>query len=358
MVAPAQAERPVALQREGPPPAPPVPSARGELLAGLVLLLALALGARALGRLVPEIPLAPLTLGLTLLVAPWLRARRVPGSLEPPHDVPLSVGMILLGVQFEPALLACLGPVAPLQLVLHWLLVALLFTLAARWARRPRRTLHLAALGLSGCGLSAVISAARADPKTTPAERDLAVAATLACGALGFVALPLIARALDLTPCALGSWAGLAMPTTAEAVLIGAAHSPTTLQIVGAWRLGVNLLQVVPILLWIRAHAPAAPGAPRGLLAVTQATVRRVPVFVWGLAVCGAFGFVGAFSPRERGVLSNVTSWAFLMALVGVGLRLKPRDLLRLGWRPVLACALAWAVAAALLLVATLPGPG
>jgi len=323
-----------------------------------VLLLLLAVAARGLGRLVPSVPLAPLTLGLTLLLAPLLRARRVPGSSEPPHEVPLSVGMILLGVQLEPALLACLGPWAPLRLVLHWTVVLLLFSLAARLWRLPRRTLHLAALGLSGCGLSAVVSAARADPSTRPAERDLALAATLTCGALGFVAMPYLAQALDLSSCALGTWAGLSMPTTAEAVLIGAAHGTTTLQIVGAWRLVVNLLQALPIVLWIRAHAPAPPGTPNRPLAVALGTVRRVPAFVWGLAVCGAFGFVGAFSAHERAVLSHVTSWAFLMALVGVGLRLKPRDLLRLGWKPVLACVLTWALASTLLLLAALPDAG
>jgi uncharacterized membrane protein YadS len=56
-----------------------------------------------------------------------------------------------------------------------------------------------------------------------------------------------------------------------------------------------------------------------------------------------------AFDAGERRVLSHVTSWAFLMALVGVGLRLQPRDLLRLGWRPVLACVLAWGAAVAAL---------
>jgi uncharacterized membrane protein YadS len=328
--------------------APPAIERGGSTLGGLALLLGVALLARLLGRLAPALPLAPLTLGLTLALAPWLRRWRAPGAADPPHDIPLSVGMILLGVQLDPTLLACLDASAPLLLALHWTTVALLFGAAARLAHLPRRTLHLVALGLSGCGLSAVMAAARADPSTRPAERDLAVAATLACGALGFVSLPLLAEALDLSPCALGAWAGLGMPTTAEAVLIGQAHGAQALTLVGAWRLIVNLLQAVPILLWIRAYATPAQAAPPRPLEVVLATARRVPAFVWGLALCGAFGFVGAFEPAERRVLANVTSWAFLMALVGVGLRLKPRDLLRLGWRPVLACVLAWCLAVAL----------
>lgn len=322
----------------------------GGLVAGLALLLAFALAARALGWLVPAVPLAPLTLLLTLGLAPLLRRWKLPGSADPPHDVPLSVGMILLGVQLEPGVLTCVGPWAPLRLALHAVSVALLFGLAARIARAAPRTLHLAALGLGGCGLSAVVAAARADPATRPAERDLAVAATLACGTLGFLAIPPLADALELEPCALGAWAGLALPTTAEAVLIGAAHGPRALQVVGAWRLLVNLAQVVPILLWIRRYAPPDPARARGPLAAALASVRRVPAFVWGLAALGAFGFVGAFEPHERAVLAHVTSWAFLMALVGVGLRLVPRDLARLGWRPVLACVLAWIATSALLL--------
>lgn len=331
------------------PRTPPGARAPAALPCGLALLLALALLARLLGRLLPALPLAPLTLGLTLALAPGLRRLRVPGAEDPPHDVPLSAGMILLGVQLDPTLLGCLGPSAPLLLLVHWAAVAWLFGAAARAFRLPSRTLHLAALGLSGCGLSAVMAAAKADPAARAEERDLAVAATLACGALGFVALPWLAHRTALPPCALGAWAGLGMPTTAEAVLIGAAHSAQALTLVGAWRLIVNLLQAVPILLWIRAYAPPASAATTGPGEVVLATVRRVPAFVWGLALCGAFGFVGAFAPAERAVLANVTSWAFLMALVGVGLRLRPRDLLRLGWRPVLACVLAWCLAVALL---------
>jgi uncharacterized membrane protein YadS len=314
-----------------------------------LLLLALAAAARLLGRHLTALPLAPLTLALTLSLAPWLRRRGVPGAADAPHDIPLSVGMILLGVQLDPTLLACLGSGAPLLLVVHWTAAALLFGAASRVARLPRRTLHLAALGLSGCGLSAVVAAAKADPSTRDEERDLAVAATLTCGALGFVALPWLADRLTFSPCALGAWAGLGMPTTAEAVLIGQAHGAEALTLVGAWRLIVNLLQAVPILLWIRAYATPAQASPPRPLDVLRTTVRRVPAFVWGLALCGAFGFVGAFEPAERRVLANVTSWAFLMALVGVGLRLKPRDLLRLGWRPVVACVLAWSLAVALL---------
>jgi uncharacterized membrane protein YadS len=313
-----------------------------------LLCVLLAVAGRGLARLLPHLPLAPLTLALAFVVGPVLRRWRVPGAETPPHEVPLSVGMILLGVQLAPGTLACLGAWAPARLLLHWAVVTLLFRLAARPAGLPERTTALVGVGLTGCGLSAVIAAARGDPRTRPEERALAVATTLACGALAFVTLPLVAERMGLDDCALAAWAGMALPTTAEAVLIGAARSPGALQSIGAWRLLVNLLQGLPIVLWLRRHGP--PVATQSRWESALETVRRVPIFVWGLAVLGVFGFVGAFSPRERAALSALTSWSFLTALAGVGLRLRVADLLRLGWRPVLVCVGTWALAAGLAL--------
>jgi uncharacterized membrane protein YadS len=251
-------------------------------------------------------------------------------------------------VQLAPGTLACVGAWAPVRLLLHWAVVTLLFRLAARPAGLPERTTALVGVGLTGCGLSAVVAAARGDPRTSPEERALAVAATLSCGAIAFVTLPLVGGWLRLEDCALAAWAGMALPTTAEAVLIGAARSPGALQSIGAWRLLVNLLPGLPIVLWLRRHGP--PTAARNARDAALETVRRVPAFVWGLAVLGAFGYAGAFDPAERSALSALTSWAFLTALAGVGLRLRLADLLRLGWRPLLACVTAWTLAAGLAL--------
>jgi uncharacterized membrane protein YadS len=317
----------------------------------------------SLHALVPAVPLPPLALalgvaaGVALARAPALRA------LRPAADVPLALGMVLLGAQCDRAALRAVGVTGLVLLVAHWFSAAAIVRAALRRAGEDERTASLAAVGLTGCGISAVLAAEAGDPRSPPRARTLAVAGVLVAGAAGFVVLPPLARALDLGPAELARLAGIALPTTAEAVLVGAAHSPEALRATGALRFAVNLLQWIPVLDHMRRHArrhaPRAAHAERAPVAASiarTATVvaRRVPAFVWGLALVAAFAAADGFDARERAVLANVVNWAFLAALAGVGCALRPAEIARLGWRPVLAATAGWAGAAALLCVAVL----
>ncbi|MCR9245984.1 MAG: YeiH family protein [bacterium] len=311
-------------------------------------LLAIAAGCRLVAS-ATGLPVATTTLLGSIAIG--VAARRCGTGLQLDFTLPLSCGMVLLGVQFVPARLAAVGPTAPLWLLGYWLLVAALFAFAVRARWFEARVGGILAVGIAGAGITAVRAAARADRSLPPDTLQLATAGILGAGALGFVATGEIARMLTLDAAATARWVGIAMPTTAEAVLVGAGHSPTAQQLTAAWRLLINVLQFVPIVGYLVLFVPDhdRPGRLR-VARTTVRAIRRVPLFVWALAVVGAFAFVETFTPAERAVLQNVTNWAFLMALAGIGFNTRPGDIARLGARRIVAMVLIWITATALLL--------
>lgn len=324
-------------------------------LRDLALLGAIAVAAWLVHRRVPSLPLPStalvlgVLLGSTFSLVPTLRA------VSPAPEVPLAVGMVLLGAQCDAQAIAIVGFVGIALLVAHWHVVGYAMRFALRLAGEEPRAASLVGVGLSGCGISAILAAQESDPSTSERARLLAVTSTLLVGAAGFLALPPAAAALGLDATEIARLAGIAMPTTAEAVLVGGAHSLAALRGTGAFRFAVNVLQWIPVLDHARRFAPAqSRDASRSLVRTASIALRRVPTFVWGLAVLALFATSGAFAAEERETLARVTNWAFLMALAGVGFATRPLSIAALGWRPLAAALLAWSVCAALLLAVIL----
>lgn len=320
-------------------------------LRDLALLAGIAVAAWLTHRRVPMLPLpsTALVLGVSLgsafSLVPALR------RWSPAPEVPLAVGMVLLGAQCDARAIAIVGVAGIALLVAHWYVVGFVMRSALRAAGEEPRAASLVGVGLSGCGISAILAAGESDPATSDRARMLAVASTLVVGAAGFLVLPHAAAALGLDATEIARWAGIAMPTTAEAVLVGGSHSAVALRGTGAFRFAVNLLQWIPVLEHARRFAPTRPADASSSLARTASiAVRRVPAFVWGLGVVAWLAISGAFAADERETLARVTNWAFLMALAGVGFATRPLAILALGWRPLAAALLAWALCASLLL--------
>ena len=322
-----------------------------RLALGVLALLGLAVLAKGVHAFVGTVPLPLFTLAFSMSVGGLIRRHPAGHAWEPPLALPLSIGMILLGVQFDAALLEVVGPLDLARLGLHWLIIGLIFFAVARMRLLEPRTAGLLAVGLSGCGITASLAAADGDPDAQREQRAGAVALTLLCGSLGFALMPPIARSLGMEAPMLARWAGLAMPTTAESVLIGAAHSPAAMQQVGAYRFFVNVLQWIPIVVYLRLFTSRRDGPRREgrALGAFTSTVRSVPAFVWGLSFFGVFGFLGSFDGREREAVGHATNWAFLASLVGIGIAMRPGSLVVLGIGATITGALAWSLGAALL---------
>lgn len=322
----------------------------------LGLLLTIAVASWWLYRRTGWLPLPTQTLLAAMLLAPLFARLPVLRRHRPAPEVPLTVGMVLLGAQVDAEALRSVG-VAGLGLFLLHLPIV-------RWCVRvPLQRLgvspaaaSLVAVGVGGGSLSAVLAAEAAAPCSDERARPLAITATLLAGAVGFLALPQVASAcgLDATTCA--RWAGITMATTAEAVLVGAEHSPAAMRATGAMRFLVNLLLWLPVLVHLRGC-----GAPRRHrrppLQAAWWAVRSVPGFVYGLGLLALVTLGGGLAAAEQQALGRATNWAFLMVLAGVGLSIRTSTLRQIGLRPLLAALLGWAAATVLALGCVLALP-
>ncbi len=317
----------------------------------LALLLAVAVGSWWLQRSTGWLPLPTQTLLVGMLFGHLCRRVAMLQNYRPAAEVPLTVGMVLLGAQVDADALRAIGLAGLLLLLLHQTVVGWCVRTPLRFVGVSPRTASLVAVGVGGGSLSAVLAAEGASMRPDDVARQQAITSTLFVGAIGYLTLPALVGALDLDAAQCARWAGITMPTTAEAVLVAANHSPEALRATGAMRFLVSLLLWIPVLAHLRRIEPASRGDAPHLAHTVWLAVRRVPGFVFGLGLLAAITLLGGVMPNEQAALARATNWAFLMVLAGVGMTTRLRSLQQLGLRPLLAATLGWAAAATLTLL-------
>ena len=115
------------------------------------------------------------------------------------------------------------------------------------------------------------------------------------------------------------------------------------------WRLQSRLLAplVLGVVLWRRRcnTTPAAAGAKR---------TSPIPVFILGFLACVAIGSTGLVPAPALAAAQQLDIALLTAALVGLGLGVSARHIIRLGWRPMALGAGAWMAAALSSLAAVL----
>ena len=313
------------------------------LLAGTLTLIVLALIAKLAHVLAPQVPGAVWALGFGILAGMGsARVRAVPAL---PYQVPLTVGLILLGAQLDPSLFGRIGWAGLTGVGAVWLGVPLLLWVTARLGLLTPRLAGLLALGLIGCGVTAITGAAQSDRKAAGVSAVYATLVVLLTGAIGLVAYPALGEAVGLDASRFGAFAGITLANSAEAVATAALHSDGAMGIAAGYKLLVNALQGLPIVVYLWLFGPKVERG-QGTGAV-RTIFQRVPYFVWGFAAVAVASALGAFTADERVQLAHLTRYAFFIALVGVGFRTRLDVIRRIGVRPVLIGVVVWALVAA-----------
>ncbi|MBZ0135282.1 MAG: YeiH family protein [Planctomycetes bacterium] len=312
-------------------------------LPGALALLTLALLALLTHRLAPQVPGAVWALGFGVLAGSAGARRELPSL---PYHLPLTVGLILMGAQLHQSLFAHIGVPGLLAVGALWFSVATSFWLMARTGLLTPRLAGLFTLGLIGCGVSAIAGAAQQDHKAEGAPTAYATLAVLLSGAAGLLVYPLIGIAAGLDAQQFGALAGITIANSAEAVATAATHSDDALGVAAGYKLLVNTLQGVPILVYLWRFAPKGDATP-GVATILQ----RVPFFVWGFVGVAVAASIGLFSESERASLGGLTRLAFFIALIGVGYHTRLDVIRRIGLRPILIGLAVWALAAAAVLI-------
>ena len=329
-------------------PAPPAapgterqPGSHAAVLPGLAFCAVGMAVSLVLGWLIPGV--SPLLIAIVVgaLIANVVRLPRVlaPGIAVATKRV-LRVGIVLLGLSVSLQDIAGLG-FGMIAVVVAVVGVGILTTV---WIGGlmgvPRAQRLLIACGFSICGAAAV---AAVEGVTDSEDEDVATAVGLVVlyGSLMIPGIPLLSGVLGLTEHQAGLWAGGSIHEVAQVVAAGgtigsAALAPAVL---------VKLTRVVmlaPIMTIVGIRARRSGTAARN-----GKRPPIVPLFVVGFVLAVLVASSGVLPEPVMGALGTLETWCLSMAMFALGLGVKAKELVRVGFKPVLLGAISTVVVAA-----------
>lgn len=310
-----------------------VAAARPNPLPGLVLAVAVTIGAFGLHRLPGLAVLSPMILAILIGIAAN-NLVRIPAACEPglawAMRPLLRTGIVLLGLQITPARLVGLG-FAGFAVVAATLVATFFFTV---WVGRRlglRRDLaDLIAAGSSICGASAVIAM---NGVGNGSREDVAhaVATVTLFGTLSMFLFPVLGDLLGLAPHAYGLWTGSAIHEIAQVVAAGFQRGTEAGEFATVAKLA-RVALLAPLVLGIGALRGRSSTGPRAPL----------PWFVLGFLALVGFGGLVDIGPAATRVSAEVTTLVLTTALGAMGLSVDLRRLAGEGWRPLATGAASW----------------
>jgi uncharacterized integral membrane protein (TIGR00698 family) len=238
--------------------------------------------------------------------------------------------------------------------------------LVGRALNIPRRLTALIGIGTAICGNSAIIATA---PLIEAKEEEVsfAVAMITLFGLIAVIVYPMIGHAFAFTDSVFGLWTGVAVNDTSQVVATATAYSSRALNIATVVKLTRNVL-LGPVMIMMGVLYARA----------THHTAKKIsmrPVIPWFviafivMSIVRTLGIAAGIFPQSVDAPGNlatsamwlkfaddVSKFAILCALAGIGLSTNLASLRRVGWRPfalALSVALALAVTSLLLILIT-----
>ena len=242
----------------------------------------------------------------------------------------LRVGIALLGLRITAGQVAALGW-EPALLVLGSVTATITVGIvAARVMGFDWRFGLLTGGATAICGASAALALSAALPKHPLKDRAtlFTVIGVSMLSTLAMVAYPLVARALGLPEVQAGVFLGATIHDVAQ--VVGAGYSISTpvgdsATLVKLMRVAMLLpVIVVATLLTRDRSAPAGKRPP------------LLPGFALAFAVLVAINSTGWVPPAVQTAGADISRWCLLMAIAGIGMKTQMRELVKVGWRPVL----------------------
>ncbi len=243
----------------------------------------------------------------------------------------LRLGIILLGARLSLAAIIAIGLDA-LGLVIACMTLALAVALlAGRLFGLPPRLALLIGVGTAVCGNTAIVATAPVI-KAEDREVSYAVATITLFGTLAVFASPLIGRALGLSDVDFGTWAGVAVNDTSQVVAASSAYSPQARDVATVVKLIRNALMaplIVLIAWWWQRRAETGD--------VSGGIRKAVPLFVLGFIALALLRTVGIIDSGLAALLDELARACILVALAGVGLSTRLREMRAIGPAPLYA---------------------
>ena len=298
-----------------------------QVLPGFVVLGALGLLARGVGRVTPVSPfVVAIGIGVAVTAVVDLPTWARPGADR--YKLLLEIGIVLLGAGLTLAQVLDTGPVVVGLAAGVVLLGIVAGESIGRVAGIDRTTRSLLSAGASVCGVSAVLAVA-GSIGADDADITYAAGTVLLFDAATLVVFPAVGVALDLSDPVFGVWAGLSLFSTGPAAAVGFAVS----DVAGRWATVTKLVRntfIGVLAVGYAVHHAAGDGHP-------QATEiwYRFPKFLVGFLAVVLIANAGLLDAGARASLGAVSDWLFTLAFVGLGMDLNPRRLRATGIAPI-----------------------
>lgn len=323
---------------------------------GLTVAVLVAIAATQLGHTVAVIgaPVFGIALGIVLGAAITPSDRLRPGLAVASSPV-LRASIVLLGATLSLTQIVRVGA-GSLPVMLGTLAIALAGAfILGRLLNVRGDTQTLIGVGTGICGASA-IAAATAVLKPTGTHVAYAIGTIFTFNIVAVLTFPMIGHLLGLGPQAFGLWAGTAINDTSSVVAAGYAFSAAA----GPYALVIKLtrtLTLIPIIIVLailKARRDARGITSPGGRAAGESRLRWrdlpwskiVPLFLIGFIAASTLDTVGLIRSSWHPALLDAGTFLITVALAGIGLSLRVRDIRATGARPLLLGALLWVLVA------------
>ncbi len=341
------------------PFSPPTSTTLRSLPRGLLLTAALALVATLAARLPGLATLGPLGIAMLLGVA-WrstagLGHALVPGTTFAARTL-LRVGVVLLGVRLDFALLVHAGP----RVLLLDLLVVVIGTLAME---RFGKLLGLGrgvrlglALGSCICGAAAIAAAA---PIIRASDDDVSVSVGIVSllGTVGVVGFAVLAPLLGMSVQRYGLMTGSTLHEVAQVLAAGAAHGGRALDLATITKL-TRVALLAPTLLVVGTVLRRRDAADAAGAAGASRRPPLLPGFLVGFLVLGALRSLGFVPAPLVPAIQTGSTVLMTAAMAGIGLAVDLRVVRRIGAPAVVLAVAGFALTLTIATLGTLGLPG
>lgn len=244
----------------------------------------------------------------------------------------LRFAVALLGAHITFSQIAQLGwwPIAVVGLATP--LTILFGVVSARLFRRGAAEGVLFGGSVGICGTTAAMAIASVLPRTQENQRAtlLAVVGVTALSTLAMIFYPMLAAGLNLDWRQTGILMGASIHNIPQAVAAGYVVSPQAGDIATYVKLvRITLLAPMIVLCSLVFRSSVRESNQSGKSHV-------LPLFLYGFAALLIVNSVGAIPEKVGNVLNDISRWCMVVAIAAVGLKTSYRELVGLGWRPVL----------------------
>ena len=306
-----------------------------KLVPGVLLLLGMGELSRWIAAGIPHVSHLIVAIVLGLLLANTVD---VPSLLERgiqrTYKLWLETGIVVLGARVVISDITQVGPQLVAVVCGYLLFTVLLTEFLARRFRIDRKLGSCLASGTSVCGVSAII-ATGAGIDVDRRHLAVATAIVLLFDVATVVGYPLLATLFGIPDVIYGTWAGLSMFSTGTSVAAGFAHS----DVAGQWATVVKMSRNAFIGVWALLYTMyyLNPGATDdGLVGSIGYLWRRFPKMIVGFVLVSAIASLGLLTDPQIASMKNAYDWLFVMAFVGLGYNISPKNLGGYRLRPLL----------------------